>query len=719
MDIDIYQQCPSLSGKKIKFCCGKDIIADLNQILSKSNAGHGAAAVKQIDQVIEKSGNRDCLTTIKTRILISLGEIEQAEAINSAFLESHPNHLLGLQHQALIELGKGNLRDALDQFQLAMESIEGDSIPIAAANGFRILGAGLLQAGHLFAARTHFQFAQMLKGAPDEELQRLLYQTFVVPGVSILLKQDLRLDPPDLEDDANEWNKSYKNVIRLMDRGQFRKALKLLKRIDEKYPDQLKVVRGIAVMTSVNALTDQMAGAWRRLSRMPGLPDWDAVEYEAIAQLFELGPISGELDVVRLTYEVNDFERVAELAINSDRFAAMPEVPEDPFHEGPAPRHSFHVLSQPQLESADELDVAKMPLILGEMLIYGKQTDRPARLEFVATRNDRFANAVDFLRATFGEQISGEPREIVFGKTTEVVDCLTWDWHLPPSISYDKHLELVDENRTHALRDRWSKLQFSVLNGKSPREAASDDSLRIPLRALLLHLELSGEPQFLSSSATAIIRKELGIEEWDRIDPTEMKTPFISPVRQPYLLFEKLTDEQLLQLRMEALTVANIPVLRKLLPEVLRREHLDEVIPRDSNYAVLARIEPRNETALEYFKAARQYAKQQGRPFGTYLVQEFELRLSRGLTDKLDSLFKRIQMNHLHEPNVELHFSRILEQYGIVPRDGVPREPDTSKVESGPAEPANPIWTPEPSSSESAEATAPEKKSKLWLPGND
>ena len=56
---------PACPEKKIKFCCGKDIIADLNQILSKNQSGQGSAAIKQIDQVVEKSGERDCLTTIK------------------------------------------------------------------------------------------------------------------------------------------------------------------------------------------------------------------------------------------------------------------------------------------------------------------------------------------------------------------------------------------------------------------------------------------------------------------------------------------------------------------------------------------------------------------------------------------------------------------------------------------------------------------------------
>ena len=79
MDIDIYQQCPCHSGKKIKFCCGKDIVSDLNQIVAKCNSNQSLSALDQIDRTIGKQGEKDCLLCLRTHILFTLGEVEKAD----------------------------------------------------------------------------------------------------------------------------------------------------------------------------------------------------------------------------------------------------------------------------------------------------------------------------------------------------------------------------------------------------------------------------------------------------------------------------------------------------------------------------------------------------------------------------------------------------------------------------------------------------------------
>ena len=77
MDIDIYQQCPCHAEKKIKSCCGKEIVGDLNSVLAKNSAGQPAAALDLLDRTIKKTGPKDCLLTIQTHILISNGEVEK------------------------------------------------------------------------------------------------------------------------------------------------------------------------------------------------------------------------------------------------------------------------------------------------------------------------------------------------------------------------------------------------------------------------------------------------------------------------------------------------------------------------------------------------------------------------------------------------------------------------------------------------------------------
>ena len=144
MDIDIYKPCPCNSGKKIKFCCAKDIVADLNQILSKSAAKQSTAAIDLIDNVVERVGQRDCLSIIKTHILLSNDEIEKADQANIAFLKTSPKHPIGLQHRALVKVGQHKVEEAVMQLQKAMNAIPGNEIPVSFANAFRTIGAGLM-----------------------------------------------------------------------------------------------------------------------------------------------------------------------------------------------------------------------------------------------------------------------------------------------------------------------------------------------------------------------------------------------------------------------------------------------------------------------------------------------------------------------------------------------------------------------------------------------
>jgi len=58
MSIDIYQQCPCHEEKKIKFCCGKAVIDDLNDALAKHHSGQSQAALEQLERAMEKAPKR-------------------------------------------------------------------------------------------------------------------------------------------------------------------------------------------------------------------------------------------------------------------------------------------------------------------------------------------------------------------------------------------------------------------------------------------------------------------------------------------------------------------------------------------------------------------------------------------------------------------------------------------------------------------------------------
>ncbi len=725
MDIDVYQQCPCHGDKKIKFCCGKDILSDLNQVLAKNKSGQSQAALDQLDRAMSKMGPKDCLLTIKTHILITAGEIELAKEANELFLKTNPQHSTGLHHRALILLAEGKMDESVEALQDAMDSIKGNEIPISLANAFRMVGLGLYSQGKLIAARAHLIYASALKGDQDPELQQILHETLSAPSTPMVLKQDFALGraPADVE-----WESKFINVGRAMDRGQFRKALKFLGKIDESFPDQPLVVRASAIVNGYLGRISEMVSGFRRFSKLEATQKLQAVEAEAIAQLFDENPLSPTVAIERITFELSETEKVTEIALSSNRMSTSGTIDADPFEEGPPPRHAFVVLDRDRVSSVDELTLENVPSVISELLVYGKQTDRPARFECITAKDGRYDELKKLIDEDFGEFIVGEPKSTSIGESNAMSELLEWRWHLPEGVTRTQHGEMVKAHRETLILDQWTQLPFSVLGDKSPEEAAKDPALEVPLRALVLMLENATQGQFFNDQLGAKLQENLGLTDYETVDVAEDER-VTSPIQQQYLDYKKLKDEQLMQIQADAMRIGNIRVLRQVVGEALDRPDFKGAT-RDMCYSMMAHFSDNDEESLEYIDKACEEATKAGRPIGLYLVQEFEFRLSRGMTDGLPDLLTTIQQGHLDDPDVEYQLVRVLDRFGIGPDRGPLRGGPGAPGAVPPPQPAaappaaassGAIWTPDqsdtaPEPASGSDEAPGESKSGLYIP---
>ena len=724
MDIDVYQQCPCHGDKKIKFCCGKDILVDLNQVLSKNKSGQSQAALDQLDRAMEKLGPKDCLLTIKTHILITAGEIELAKEANQLFLSTNPKHSTGHHHRALILLAEGKMDDSVEALQDAMDSIKGNEIPISLANAFRMVGLGLYAQGKLIAARAHLIYASALKGDRDPELQQILHEIQSAPSTPLILKQDFALGraPADVE-----WESKFVNVGRAMDRGQFRKALKFLGKIDEAFPDQPIVVRATAIVNGYLGRVAEMVSGFRRFSGLEATGLLQAVEAEAIAQLFDGKPLSASVAVERVTFELTETEKVTELALSSSRMSSSGKIESDPFEEGPPPRHAFVVLDRDRVSSADDLTLENVPSVISELLIYGKQTDRPARFECITARDGRYDELKKLIDENFGEFVDGEPKTTTMGESNAMSELLEWRWHLPEGVTRTQHADMVKAHRETVILDRWTQLPFSVLGDQSPEAASKDSAFEVPLRALVLTLENASQGQFFNDRLGEKLHKKLGLSDYPILD-VDAERRISSPIEQQYLDYKKLTDEQIMQIQADAMQIGNVRVLRQVVAEALDRPDFKGAT-RDMCYSMMAHFGDDEQESLDYINKACEEATKAGRPIGLYLVQEFEFRLSRGLTEGLPDLLTKIQQGHLDDPDVEYQLVRVLDRFGIGPDRGPLRgapgqapPPPQPAAATQPAASGGAIWTPDqgaapaPETKDTSDQDSGESKSGLYIP---
>ena len=93
MSIDQYQLCPCGSNKKVKFCCARDVLPEINKVLTALQGDQRVAALDHVNNAIEKKGDKDCLLNIKTNILLQLGEEDKARETSKQVLKKNPDNL--------------------------------------------------------------------------------------------------------------------------------------------------------------------------------------------------------------------------------------------------------------------------------------------------------------------------------------------------------------------------------------------------------------------------------------------------------------------------------------------------------------------------------------------------------------------------------------------------------------------------------------------------
>jgi tetratricopeptide (TPR) repeat protein len=714
MTIDIYQPCPCHSGKKIKFCCGKDIVHELDQVLTFSNGKQFVAALDLLDRTIDKVGQRDCLLTLKTHILIKLGELDKAQLVNEQFLQSQPNHVLGFQHRAVINASRGELGAAVTALQDALDFTPGEELPFVLNNAFKIVGLALLSNGDVFAARAHLRYALQLRGEQDgEEINRILLESYRMPWASLLLKEDLRLAEPP-EDAA--WTEKFMLGIRMSYRAQWRQAIIKFDEIIAAQGALPLVQKAIASMYSCLGDREKMVTSWRALADNPGATYAESVEAEILAQYFDSRPASESLDVVRVSFEIDD---VGELIDNLDQHPRAVNAGPVQFEneDGPPPKAVFVLLDRDELAAFENVQLNDVPQIAGNLMVFAKQTDKNPRVELYCVRDKKFDATVQNVREMLAAHHSGDEQTEVLEEVLIADHEMSFDWHLPRDVAIERRRELMDQKTRQLVLEKWTQIPFTVLDNQSAEQVAGQQKYLAALASLVQRLEHHFESQRAPDGLIDELKQKLQIPNESLIDPNEENPYELSAIRQRYLDFRKLDDDQLEAIFTHAMMIGNYTVLRKLIPELLNRPDLDREVSFPQALTVLARITFDNDQALDFVKQARTLAVEKGDALGKYLAIELDIRLERGISENCEQLVRTIQGKHMNEPNVEMMLVQTLSRHGLINTDGRPMEP----AEMGEPEPAVAaeaaagIWTPE--GDDTREGGSGE--SKLWLPGSE
>ncbi len=598
MDLDPYQPCPGGLDKKIKFCC-KDMVRELDDVSRKLEANQLEAARVMVDQLQKKHGEKQCLCAIGCSLSLRLDDLETAAGKIDRFREVAPENPIALALAAMTTAGlqpdmdeagevdqqsvRQQSRQAIDLLQQAL-GLCGPQVPIQIYEAIAIVAHRLMAEGHTLAAREFFTLQAIMAGENAKEpLSRIM--EIGQSTASSLLKQDLVLpDPP-----TGEGRERYTAALNDARRGAWDKAAEQIIPLVSEFRSEPTYVRAVANLSLRLARNEEAVALLRCYAAMDGVSEEDAIEAEALAQLLDPDTYKTQTDIVEATFKVSDPELVL-AALQSDRRAVSmrADFSQMAMGDSPPPKAGFWLLSQPLPETVEGLTADQLPDSLCELLLYGKETDRDARLQIIIARGADYDSTKEILKEIGGDQFDDRAEEKVLGQVAAAGAELRVQTHFPEETPAGLRGRMLARRYEHTLLNKWVDIPLDVLGGKTPTEAANDESLRTKLLAAIMVLE-SGPQQHDNLELYDNLRSKLGLKK-----PTS-KSAFEDVRRTPLMRLGNLDttllndDDLLLAYTLAAQNSVWIPVVT-LGTEITNRESLASRVNLAEVFARLAKF---------------------------------------------------------------------------------------------------------------------------------
>lgn len=699
MTIDLYALCPCGSGKKIKFCC-RDIAAEIDKVERLLEAGQRQAALEYIEVAEKKHPGRAYLLARKAELQRELGLASEADGTLRTLLDREHDNPVALAESALLALtteGEG-VPVAVERLQRAVDVSTRDPWPAKVKEAIAAVADACMADGYLPAALAHTVL--YLETEPESEgAAGVLYQFCASAQVPLLFKE---LRSFERSPEGAPWRDEFNAAMRQADRGAWLRGEQMLTTLSERVGDAPAVWHNLAVLRSWLAREEAAADAWRRYAALD-VPQEDAAEAEASALELDTLPACEPVDLVRITYPIHDMERVIATAKTDKRCL---EYPLDlGLEEGEPPPRSTHILLDAPLPSQADLTVDNVPAVAGYLFVFGKETDREARvvyqLQRISHNTARFDARKTVVAEVFGDALAPDGSEEVLGQRQHIP---FWDldepW-FPVDTPLDHVRELRTQLRHRHLFDVWPPRPWQYLGGKSPQEAARQPASRVKLLGFLLYAELASQRDAVPDFDFNVVRRHLGLPEAGPL-PADAQPGEVPLVRLARLPMARLSDDDLQAALSRAVHYRASAAAQRAALEVVARPSLDEKVSKAGVYTTLALLTEDTRRALEYVDRGRSLAEEDGESSAQFDLHEVSLRLRRGEPEEATRLINHLLQEHIDEPGVAQALRNLFLRMGIVGPDGRARVQPGDLAEAG-----------EP------EGEAPASATKLWTPGSD
>jgi tetratricopeptide (TPR) repeat protein len=695
MAVDPYAMCPCGSGKKLKFCC-TDLVGEIEKIHRMIEGEQPRAALRHVEQTLATHPGRASLLDLKATLEMSLGDLEAARETIKEFVAKNRDSATAHACEAILLAEDDKPREAVDSLQRGLALVERE-MPLRVFEALGAVGGALLEAGHILGAQAHLWLHAALAPKDDTRSREVLAALNHYSGLPLILRDQLRFRPwPD----NVPWRAEAEKATRLADNGKWREAVEIVDQLGHKYGADPALLFNRALLGGWLADDRALVAGLHAYAQLD-VPLDDAVEAEAIAQMLDADLKEKRLDSTIQVFAIRDLDGLV-AKLSSDKRVQSFEMDPQAFagRDQPRPRNTFVLLDRPMPPTGVGLTREAVPRLSGILAVYGRQTDRPERLEFSIERGPAFDPSIAALKDVAGDSLGELLEEKVIGSVSPTDQAINWRWHPPKDTPPETRRQLIEEERHAAIVDRWPKLPQAALQGKTAVEAAGDPELRIPLLANLLILEQGGNSNG-DADSIAELRQQLGLPQPEPIEPDGQPISGLPLVRVSRLKIEKVSDDDLVMLYRRSILVGAHTATLRLAREAVARPSLADRIPPADAYQRMIAAERDPDKAQVLINAAREQSKATGQSTATWDLAELELHITTGNVDEAKDLLARIQRDHRDDPQVAAALYQLLYETGVIGEEQMGRPQSQAHTHDAapaavgaPAPAAGQIWTP-------------------------
>src|SRR5262245_15348023 len=717
-DIDVYQLCPCGSGKKLKFCC-QAIVSEMIKVSELQQSHQFQAALTLLDSVEKKVQPRDVwsrawVKTTKAFILFSLGSVEEPRQIVREVLGELPEHPLAVAVNGVLALAADGYPAAMRPVYRAFQIASADQ-PHLTSHLAMALAQVMMAKGHFLATRQYLNLA--VRCDPENEDAVKAFLEFV---------RDVRLPWP-LRDGyalaplagSENLKPQFEQAVKLAFQGCFSDAAKAFGQIARQDQKQPGVWWNIALCHAWAGEDPLAVEAFKAAAA--NQPDFEsAVDCVVLSHQLRQPGARAKAPQLTGTYRTESVSRLLTALDQKPEYARLELPPPDPNEDEHTPTAIYRILDRdPGLVPADSLSPQNIAHVLGELIVFDRHGEEPAKAFVSAYERERFDKITASFVAIAGELATaeGEPEEQGFLRKEHVP--LIQDWYFPPSLSAAQMNDLRRASTKHVVEEVWPTVPQVALGGKTPSEATKAPELKMALAAASVDLDVFCEKNNLVVDENAV-RTRLGLPA---VTPTPVSTEsggeLVSVLRLRHTALGELSDEALMRAADNVMRIGHSNLSCAAVKELLGRASLQARIDTPRMCMFLSRAYGRRldfDAALEWVVRGKDECrnrKQALDALALWEVHELMLRSQRPDDPKIVELANSLWNYYLPKlPEIREVVMGVLNELSI------PGPWNAAAAPVGATEPlaaagvgSSSLWTPE--------AQTAGQPSKLWLPGQE